>query len=62
MEEGTQRMKSVSGADGHTLKAWSCAADKLCMLMWDSYDENTHVGHGVGVSSQNLLTNFFMRG
>ena len=35
-------VRSASGADGHILKAWFCAADKICVDV-DSYDENIHV-------------------
>jgi len=35
---------SAQSADGHTLKAWVCAADKLCVDV-DSYDQNIHVAY-----------------
>lgn len=35
-------VKSASEADGHALKAWSCASDKLCIDV-DSYEKNIHV-------------------
>jgi len=34
--------ESALTTDGHKLKAWSCAADKLCVDV-DSFDENIHV-------------------
>jgi hypothetical protein len=44
IQEGLS-MKSVTGADGHALKAWSCAAHKLCIDV-DAYDDNVHVAWG----------------
>lgn len=38
-------VKSVSVADGHALKAWSCTADRLCVDA-DVYDENIHLQWG----------------
>jgi hypothetical protein len=35
-------VKSASSADGHALKAWSCATDQVCVDA-DSYDDNIHV-------------------
>jgi len=35
-------MSSASAADGHALKSWSCASDKLCVNV-DAYEENVHV-------------------
>ena len=32
----------ASSADGHALKAWPCATDKLCIDV-DSFDQNIHV-------------------
>ncbi|MDE1920770.1 MAG: polysaccharide deacetylase family protein [Candidatus Omnitrophica bacterium] len=34
--------KSAVGRDNHPLKAWSCAASKLCVDV-DAYEENVHV-------------------
>ena len=44
--EGTS-VRSAQSADGHALKAWSCAADKICVDV-DSYDQNIHVQWGQG--------------
>lgn len=35
-------VKSATGAGNHSLKAWSCGADELCVDV-DSYEENIHV-------------------
>ena len=38
-------VRSAKAGDGHALKAWSCAPDKICVDV-DAYDKNIHVQWG----------------